>query len=130
MDNSYVILFYPVICIFSPFSTNRIPSYLDSHVDMVSNLDPVSIIFFSLFNGYLVISAKRLGVSNVHRNYDGFCIESALGPPSPPVKSDRNRVETSDILCLASRSLVGVDGYKIIMGPWAILDKFTSQGES
>jgi hypothetical protein len=36
--------------------------------------------FFSLFNDYLATSAKRLGGSiiNVYRNYDGFCIRSAL----------------------------------------------------
>jgi len=35
---------------------------------------------FSLFNNYFVTSAKRLGdnIINVHRNYDAFCIESAL----------------------------------------------------
>jgi hypothetical protein len=34
----------------------------------------------SLFNNYLATSAKRLGDSiiNVHRNYDDFCIGSAL----------------------------------------------------
>jgi hypothetical protein len=51
---------------------------------MVSNLDPVSMIFaLSLFNNYLAMSAKRLSDStiNVHRNYGGFCIESALMSP-------------------------------------------------
>jgi hypothetical protein len=48
---------------------------------MVSNLDLVSMIFaLSFFNIYLATLAKCLGGStiNVHRNYDGFCIESAL----------------------------------------------------
>jgi hypothetical protein len=54
---------------------------LGSHVDMVSNLDSVSIFFYSLFNNYLATSAKRLADStiNVHRNYNDFCI--ALGVP-------------------------------------------------
>jgi hypothetical protein len=48
---------------------------------MVSNLDLVSMIFaLSLFNNYLATSAKCSGggTINVHRNYAGFCIESAL----------------------------------------------------
>jgi hypothetical protein len=48
---------------------------------MVSNLDPVSMIFaLFLFNNYLATSAKRLGDStiNVHKNYGAFCIGSAL----------------------------------------------------
>jgi hypothetical protein len=54
---------------------------------MVSNLDPVSMIFaLSLFNNYLAMSAKCLGDStiNVHRNYGGFYIESALMSPLGP----------------------------------------------
>jgi hypothetical protein len=41
---------------------------------MVSNLDPVFMMFaLSLFNNYLVTSAKHFGGStiNVHRNYGG-----------------------------------------------------------
>jgi hypothetical protein len=50
---------------------------------MVSNLDPISMIFalsLSLFNNYIDTSAKWLGGSiiNVHKNYGGFCIRSAL----------------------------------------------------
>jgi hypothetical protein len=47
---------------------------------MVSNLDPVSMIFALFFNNYLVTSAKRLDDStiNTHENYDGFCIGSAF----------------------------------------------------
>jgi hypothetical protein len=45
MDSFYGIIFYLNAYILSPFSTNHVPSYLGSHVDMVSNLDPVSLIF-------------------------------------------------------------------------------------
>ena len=80
MDSFYRIIFYPITYILSSFSTNHIPSCLNSRVDMVSNLDPVSMIFaLFLFNNYLATSAKYLGGStiNAHRNY-GFCIGSAL----------------------------------------------------
>jgi len=80
MNSFYRIIFYPITFILSPFSTNHIPSCLSSRVDMVSNLDPFCMILLSLFNNYLATSAKRLGGStiNVHRNYGGFCIGSAL----------------------------------------------------
>ena len=81
MDSFYRTIFYPIIYILSPFSINHIPSCLGSREDMVSNLDPVSMIFaLSLFNNYLATSVKHLGGStiNVHRNYGGFCIGSAL----------------------------------------------------
>jgi hypothetical protein len=48
---------------------------------MVSDLDPVPMIFaLFLFNNYLATSTKCLGGStiNIHRNYNGFCIGSAL----------------------------------------------------
>jgi len=49
IDNFYRIIFYPIIFIFFPLSTNYIILCLGSSVDMISNLDPVSIIFvFSL----------------------------------------------------------------------------------
>ena len=38
-------IFYLITYILSSFSTNHIPSCLDSRVDMISNLDLVSIIF-------------------------------------------------------------------------------------
>jgi len=38
-------VFYPIIFIVSPFSTNHITSCLGSRVDMVSNLDPVFMVF-------------------------------------------------------------------------------------
>jgi len=41
----YRILFYPITFIISPFSTNHITSCLGFCVDMVSHLDPVSMIF-------------------------------------------------------------------------------------
>jgi len=41
----YRIFFYPIIFILSPFSTNHITSCLGSRVDMVSNLNSVSMIF-------------------------------------------------------------------------------------
>ena len=44
MDSFYRIIFYPITYVLSPFSTNHIPKCLGS-VDMVSNLDPVSMIF-------------------------------------------------------------------------------------
>jgi hypothetical protein len=45
MDSFYRTIFYPIIYIFSPFSTNHIFSFLGSRVDLVSNLDPVFMIF-------------------------------------------------------------------------------------
>jgi hypothetical protein len=81
MDSFYRTFFYPITYIVSPLSTNHIPSCFGSRVDMVSNLDLVSMIFaLSLFNNYLATSVKWLDDStiNVHRNYDGFCIRSAL----------------------------------------------------
>ena len=45
IDNLYRIIFYPITCILSSFCTNLNPSCLGSRVDMVSNLDPVSMIF-------------------------------------------------------------------------------------
>ena len=81
INNFYITFFYQITYIFSPFSTNYISSCIGSRVDMVSNLDLVSMIFaLSLFNNYLAISAKRLGDStiNVHINYSGFCIGCAL----------------------------------------------------
>ena len=82
MHSFYRIIFYLIIYILSQFPTNRIPSCLSSRVDMVSNLDMISMIF-TLFNNYLVTSIKRLGNSiiNFHRNYAGFYIESALNRP-------------------------------------------------
>jgi hypothetical protein len=80
IDSFYITIFYPITYILSPFSINHIPLCFGSRVDMISNLDPVSIIFLSLFNNYIAISTKHLGVStiNVYRNYGGFCIGSAL----------------------------------------------------
>ena len=46
MVNSFFrIIFYLITIIFFLFSTNHIISYFGSHIDIVSNLDPVSIIF-------------------------------------------------------------------------------------
>jgi hypothetical protein len=45
MDSLYRIIFYLITYILSPFSTNHILSCLGSRVDLVSNLDPVSMIF-------------------------------------------------------------------------------------
>ena len=45
MDSFYRIFFYLITFILSLFSTNHITSYLGFHVDIVSNLDPVSMIF-------------------------------------------------------------------------------------
>jgi hypothetical protein len=45
MDSLYSIVFYLITYTLSPFSTNHIPSFLGSRVDMVSNLDLVSMIF-------------------------------------------------------------------------------------
>ena len=80
IDSFYRITFYPITYILSPFSTYHIPSYLGSRVDMISNLDPVSMIFCSLFNNYFTTSAKCLCDStiNIHKNYSGFYIGSAL----------------------------------------------------
>ena len=81
IDSFYQTIFYLITYILSPLSTNHIHLCLGSRIDMVSNLDPVSMIFaLSLFNNYLATSVKHLGGStiNVHRNYGGFCIGSAL----------------------------------------------------
>ena len=45
MDSFYTTTFYPITYTLSSFSTNHILSCLGSRVDMVSNLDPVSMIF-------------------------------------------------------------------------------------
>jgi hypothetical protein len=45
MNSFYGTFFYPITYILSPFSNNHIPSFIGSCVDMVSNLDPVSMIF-------------------------------------------------------------------------------------
>jgi len=45
MDSFYRTIFYPITYTLSPFSTNHIHSCLGSRVDMVSILDPVSMIF-------------------------------------------------------------------------------------
>jgi hypothetical protein len=81
MNSFYGTFFYPITYILSQFFINHIPSCLGSRIDMISNLDPVSMIFaLSLFNNYLATSAKRLGGStiNIHINYDGVCVGSAL----------------------------------------------------
>ena len=78
MNSFYRTIFYSITYILSPFSVNHILSCLDSRVDMVSNLDLVSMILLSLFNNYLATSAKYLGGStiNVYRNY-GVCPKQA-----------------------------------------------------
>jgi hypothetical protein len=45
MDSFYGTIFYPIVYILSPVSINHIPSYLGSRVDMVSNLNPISMVF-------------------------------------------------------------------------------------
>jgi len=45
MDSFYRIFFYPITFIHSPFIANHITSCLGFCVDMISNLDPVSMIF-------------------------------------------------------------------------------------
>ena len=45
IDSFYTIFFYPIIFILSLFLTNHITSCLEFCVDMVSNLDLVSMIF-------------------------------------------------------------------------------------
>jgi hypothetical protein len=45
MDSFYIIILYPITFILSPLSTNHITSCLGSRVDIVSNLEPVSMIF-------------------------------------------------------------------------------------
>jgi hypothetical protein len=45
MDSFYRIIFYQTTYILFPFFTNHISSCLDSRVDMIYNLDPVSMIF-------------------------------------------------------------------------------------
>jgi hypothetical protein len=45
IDSFYRIIFYLITFILSPFLANHITSYLGFRVDMVSNLDPVSMIF-------------------------------------------------------------------------------------
>ena len=80
INSFYRIFFYPITFILSPFLANHITLYLGFCVDMVSNLDPVFMIFALLFNNSIATSAKCLGgtVINMHRNHDGFCIGSAL----------------------------------------------------
>ena len=45
MDSFYTIFLYPITFILSPFLANHITLCLEFCVDMVSNLDPVSMIF-------------------------------------------------------------------------------------
>jgi hypothetical protein len=45
MNSLYKTIFYPITYIFSQFSTNHIPLCVSSRVDIVSNLDPISMIF-------------------------------------------------------------------------------------
>ena len=45
MDSFYTIILYPITFILSPLLTNHITSYLGSRVDIVSNLDSVSMFF-------------------------------------------------------------------------------------
>ena len=80
MDSFYRIFFNPITFILFLFSANHITSCLGFCVDMVSNLDPVFMIFILCFNNYLVTSAKCLGsiTINVYINHDGFCIGSTL----------------------------------------------------
>ena len=82
MDCFYTIFLYPITFILSPFLANHITSCLGFCVDMVSNLDLVSMIFtLSLFNNYIAASTKCLcdtAINNVYGNHDGFCIGSAL----------------------------------------------------
>ena len=96
MNCFYGIIFYPITYILSPFSTDHNP--FGSRVDMVSNLDPVSMIFaLSLFNNYLATSVKRLGGStiNVYRNYANFYIRSALKLVRQP-RTSVNFIERHD----------------------------------
>ena len=66
INSFYTIIFYPVTFILFPFSTNHTTLCLRFRVDMVSNLDPVFMIFtLFLFNNHLVTSAKML---RWHRN--------------------------------------------------------------
>ena len=76
MDSFYRIFFYPIIFILSLFLANHITLCLGFCVDMVSNLDPVSIIFALS----LTKLAKCLGDTaiNIYRNHDYFCIGSDL----------------------------------------------------
>ena len=78
IDSFYRTIFYSITYTLSILYQSH-PFMSCFRVDMVSNLDPVSIIF-ALFNNYLAISAKHLDGStiNVYRNYDDFCIGSAL----------------------------------------------------
>jgi len=48
IDSFYKIFFDPITFILSPFSTNHITFCLGSRIDMISNLDPISMIFLSL----------------------------------------------------------------------------------
>jgi hypothetical protein len=45
MNSFYITIFYPITYILFSFSINHIHSYLGSRVDIVSNLDLVSMIF-------------------------------------------------------------------------------------
>ena len=66
MDSFYRIFFIQL----HPFSPNHITLCFGFCVDMVSNLDPVSMIFaLSLFNNSLATSAKCLS-GTLHENQD------------------------------------------------------------
>ena len=84
INSFYRIFLYSITFIISPFLANHITSCLGFCVDMVSNLDPVYMIFtLSIFNNYIATSAKCLdgAAINVYRNHNDFCIGSALISP-------------------------------------------------
>jgi len=73
MDSFYIIFLYPITFILSPFLANHTISCLGFCVDMVSNLDLVSMIFTLHISKML-----RWHAINVYINHNGFCIASAL----------------------------------------------------
>jgi hypothetical protein len=65
MDSFYKVIFYLIAYILSLFSVNHIPSCLGSRVDMVSNLDPISM-NFTLSSITTLPHQQRLGSSTIN----------------------------------------------------------------
>ena len=79
MDSFYRIFLYPITFILSPFLANHITSCLGFCVDMVSNLDSVSMIF-TLFS-ITTLPHQQNAYVTLQLMYIKTIIISALGVP-------------------------------------------------
>ena len=81
VDSFYRTTFYPITYILSPFSTNHIPSCFGSRVDMVSNLDPVSMILALSLSSLTTLSHQQNALVAVPLMSIKTMVISALGVP-------------------------------------------------